>query len=161
MSQAGLGRFTYLLRGCTRNQRTSRRWRVKGKPLRFCPESRVYLRLASPYAQRKTQCASCTECSYRKSRCSVLLAEILSQLFFRRDWQTSSCAQSQSCSCSQFPEGELRQIRIAPTSDGAGEGAILLTKVDGKFYVLWWMQIRFSRAVSKGRMLRLSLGLPA
>ena len=35
-----------------------------------------------------------------------------------------------------FPEGELRQIRIPPTSDGAGEGAILLTRVDGTWLVL-------------------------
>jgi len=49
-----------------------------------------------------------------------------------------------------FPEGELRQIRIAPTSDGAGEGAILLTKVDGKFYATGASCSHYSAPLAEG-----------
>ncbi|CAE7434153.1 AIFM3 [Symbiodinium natans] len=49
-----------------------------------------------------------------------------------------------------FPEGELRQVRIPPTSDGAGEGAILLTRVDGQFYATGASCSHYSAPLAEG-----------
>ena len=49
-----------------------------------------------------------------------------------------------------FQEGELRQVRIPPTSDGAGEGAILLTLVDGEFYATGASCSHYSAPLAEG-----------
>lgn len=48
------------------------------------------------------------------------------------------------------PDGELRQVKIAATPDGGGEGALLLIRLDGKFYATGASCSHYSAPLAQG-----------